>query len=464
MVNAMLERSKEAPLSLEFDARYKPAMEKSSLTFRQALLYYAPRLSSITMLVGDRTVVSRLLAIRAFPRVAPMLERIRIEGIFDNHDLPRRFLQIVIPSLRYLTVTGCRIPWERLPSTPQLTFLKLENDGRYRPSMQPFLQSLCSMPALKHLELIDFLPSSVFSLTDPTSLPSLQALVLVDGPTHLLNFFRCCRTIKADRVHLTVDAPGYAELMEVQVLRCLGSLSQSWKDSTTGAYPARGRVRALKLIDFNPDMNGYLLDPCIECILKDGSDEPQLTLGFRSSFPHPDPLPYIAKSLDLSALHSLTVSNCENISKWVWVIIFAPLTKLNTVEFLQSSITTFAEYLNEAWVPLPQPSGKPFSSLKLIEFRGSCAGDSEDNGSSLSTLIKLLLSEKPGTIQDLRISDCSIPEGTYETLQCLLMQGEPHLPRIQLENVYLTYPAEVFRVATLDTGPPQNAPADVEKE
>ena len=152
LANAMLERSRSAPLSVQLF--YNSPKFTNTLA---RILAQVGRIQSANLTgLMEKKVLSK------FSKAAPILEDLVLQFAgYKPTNLPIDFLQEGAPKLRRLVVEGFGIlQWVRFPLFPSLTHLRLRssNWGETRPPAKAFLEHLKQMPHLRTLDLVAFLP------------------------------------------------------------------------------------------------------------------------------------------------------------------------------------------------------------------------------------------------------------------------------------------------------------------
>ncbi|KAF5333438.1 hypothetical protein D9611_002737 [Ephemerocybe angulata] len=197
----MLDRSKQAPLTLNLDEYAllsdnppDPTSSKGSL-----LSGIAGRLRVVKI---QSTYDSELLSHCQWS-TAPILESLTIDnpsgrfGSIGGSIIPDNFLLGGLPSLKKLEILFCFVEWSKLPihNVPLMTHLSLAGSDKdtqdpNRPSAKALADALRAMPLLESLALVEYLPVNGENPAYPTrtTLPALTSLKLVDSGKRIKHF------------------------------------------------------------------------------------------------------------------------------------------------------------------------------------------------------------------------------------------------------------------------------------
>jgi len=194
----MIERSKDAPLSLTYFECHKQGQQKRELLF--TILEVEPkRLRTLTL---NSTFQAPLFSpyrsggsILKVISPSHILKKLVICGSFRYEDsVAIHEIQPLMgsPALTHLEIIRCHLLWDTIPYSPNIRILKLQNDSRNRPpSLDGFLRSLAALPRLEVLQLGNMLPvvhqgereaGEAFKLKPTIPLAStLRSLTIIDS-------------------------------------------------------------------------------------------------------------------------------------------------------------------------------------------------------------------------------------------------------------------------------------------
>ncbi|RXW16438.1 hypothetical protein EST38_g9424 [Candolleomyces aberdarensis] len=409
----MLQRSKNAPLSVKFDA-YSPPFNDILCK----IVSQTSRLRDVELRQGSNTTPLDLPKIlSSFESTAPILEKLVLEGVeLDNwtrsdkyHTIPANFLQDGAPSLQHLDITRLAIHWDALPISITLTHLQLEN-VETRPTRKAFSESLAKLLRLETIKLSACLPhSGGASQPDslPVILPSLRTLELQDLTAELRQFFSMTQIPEEARVHIKLcdrnpesESPG----------SLFSALRASWilpKDMVVEAAgdSAQPSILDLRIVDAsrikcwfsNHDLppNFDVENPPASLVVSRGSPSIGIHLLLKA----------IAEHLDLSSLQSLKFDYFPLTKQTL--ALFKDLTKLDKIA-IWNSHSTLSKFLGI----LEKKKGHAlsFPSMRTIELRGIDFDEDPIGGSStavraLAAALKNLRKSHP-TIERFTMTQC----------------------------------------------------------
>ncbi|KAF6766128.1 hypothetical protein DFP72DRAFT_865646 [Ephemerocybe angulata] len=275
------------------------------------------------------------------PGRAPILERLILHA--------GGFLQGGAPSLRYLKVVGCTLPWKAMEKWMSgLTVLNLHNEGHAFnnrvPSTANLQQVLRHLPNLKVLELLHFLPRSPWPEVIPSgppvvSLPRLLSLKLYDSTAAIRDFFYTAAVPPNAVIDITLTDIGLLVAFTSQLLVALKS---SWSFGIIGlGYGGKSRPR---------------FECRFEYVSQKHYRPPNLIVSWTSKEKNPpiaQLLNLINEHLDLSPLRLLRVQQSPLLPAGVWKMVFSELKALNTVFLFHNNISQFLTSLENPELVFP---------------------------------------------------------------------------------------------------------------
>ncbi|RXW12907.1 hypothetical protein EST38_g12948 [Candolleomyces aberdarensis] len=424
----MLQRSKNAPLTVKFDGGY-PNL------FADILCNIASQTSRLRHVELRSAALDLPKILSVFESTAPKLERLVLEGtdVSDEQPtIPTGFLQDGVPSLQHLEITQSIIHWDSLPLSSTLTHLHLENIAPNRPTVKSFLESVANLPRMETMKLSACLPCSEDALqpvSAPITLPSLRTLELQEFAEGLCDFFRWVKIPKDTRVNIQLSnqIPG-SELLE----SLFSALRKSWilsKDTVldAGGSSVHPEVLDLRLVDADV---GYLV-PQIMCWLNnydlppnlDAEDPPaNLVVSMASGLGTFSLMPAIVGSLDISSLRSLKLASFRMALSKALVAFFKDLAKLDKIAIWEhyGSLETFLDVLKkEKDEALSFPALRSLA-LHHIDFDDHQGGREDEAVDALVDALKNRATPH-ATIEELRMTQCTnFHRGHWETL-CLAL-------------------------------------------
>lgn len=412
LVEAFLKRSENSPLTVILATT---DLEDYSHSIA-LVLSHVHRVRTLKLMKMHADSEGETILDRCRGKSAPILESLALESSYSSRRwmyLPATFLAGGCPSLRSLDVVMRIANWETLPLGASLTHLRIACpffDASSIPPLKEFLGCLDAMKYLKRLDLSNFLSPDPSSGEETpvatTALPSLEHLMLHDTTMAIGTFLEFVRFAKSVAVDLTMADPPIAQ----NVLRLSSNLHRSWTGSTAKAEglpllrePSEAISNKFSVTKMSiwrygtsPVNLGF---PVLKINYADGRGLLKLRHLFvtidhdHALWSLGDYLRDLEPCLDLTTMHSLTLSKCIDLPREVWNAVFAPLQGLVSIKFDYTSVEDFLVWLcndpaiafTQNWLKkhphpkTPQPSGPcvpgigpPLSSLVPCDGGSSC--------------------------------------------------------------------------------------------
>lgn len=376
----MLERSKDAPLSIECgwkgQARFQDVLHKAFSRTKQL------RSVSITSLgQADRLDLAELLPVLSGP--APLLEDVRLFVMGDDAAavLPSRFLDKTAPNLKSVRLYNISVgDWNNLPLRSTLTRLHLENhiDARSNinpprnsaePSWTQLVAALQDMSVLEDLSLNGFLPTNQLdALIAPrygssvvATLGKLRVLKLSSFGSAIEHFITLFRFPNATEV--TIGFKGAQD--ESRIGHILQQLAHSWGGRCNEPAVRLNYIESRRspLLAFNfrskePDCRCPILHVSFDSPTQLSSDD--LVMAFR-------------QHMNFSQLATFHLSSVDTLlTKDAWIGVFGALTSLKGIKFDMGCPEAFLQALEDYLPPSPtsdeRSPGLAFPSLQSLDF------------------------------------------------------------------------------------------------
>ncbi|KAF5336984.1 hypothetical protein D9611_003117 [Ephemerocybe angulata] len=359
----MLARSKSAPLVVKLKVDEDLRITNKLLG---EILERSERLRSLDIFARESEIDFQSVLSKC-PGRAPILERLILHAGGWGGGLPASFLQGGAPSLRYLKVVGCTLPWKAMEKwMTGLTVLNLHNEGHAFnnrvPSTANLQQVLRHLPNLKVLELLHFLPRSPWPEVIPSgppvvSLPRLLSLKLYDSTAAIRDFFYTAAVPPNAVIDITLTDIGLLVAFTSQLLVSLKSSWCAYDAHNRGPFATPYGVQELRIIGLG---YGGKSRPRFECRFDYVSQKhyrpPNLIVSWTSKEKNPpiaQLLNLINEHLDLSPLRLLRVQQSPLLPAGVWKMVFSELKALNTVFLFHNNISQFLTSLENPELVFP---------------------------------------------------------------------------------------------------------------
>lgn len=342
LAEAMLSRSKKAPLSFKLSWYSNPKWESKDVIHK--ILSHSERLVSVE--IGS---CANAAILAHFSRAAPILEKLSLCGVYPAVDLTSTFLQAGAPSLKHLALSQFQFEsWAVLPLGPRLTYLQIVGSAVQRPSAPQFIASIHAMPHLQTLILEKLLPEGeyptdpVYNAIYPPPFPALGKLSLTDTVEDVTNFFSAVNLPETAKLFLEFSDPHLFD--EESLPGFLTNLGESWKGLKSGVQKLVMRE------DFTIDVLTFEFygGDCGEA----DTHRPGLTMEVGEWSPAnvlqvDDFIVAFTAGMNLAPLQTLRISFFEStfFTPDMWVRAFSRFEQLQTMEFENSDSWEFLEAL-----------------------------------------------------------------------------------------------------------------------
>ncbi|TEB24958.1 hypothetical protein FA13DRAFT_1738769 [Coprinellus micaceus] len=213
-VEAMLSRSGTSPLSLNFTdqsrlSRYATFVDALPKALSRG---HRPQLRSLKLHDIDSRVLRSVILFCA--QGVPLLEDLSLHcnDSFVWPPIDVRSLRNVAPTLKFLRLSRCSIPWNSLPLSTLLVKLALvapSDDNSCRPSSGNFASSMKELSCLEILVLDGYLPSDAYPLSpEPVlTLAQLRTLELTDSAEYVASLLRAVSICDVESLSIGLKNP-----------------------------------------------------------------------------------------------------------------------------------------------------------------------------------------------------------------------------------------------------------------
>ncbi|KAJ3512158.1 hypothetical protein NMY22_g15416 [Coprinellus aureogranulatus] len=335
----MLQRSRDAPLSVQFHCKNRPSEELQKVFFK--VLSQTSRLREVRLYAADEGPMTFASILALFHNPAPCLETFALSDLSDlPQELPKSFLGGYAPRLRNLTLHPSPAHlWKTLPlGSTSLTKLMVRLvDDETRPAFDDFAAGLSHMPSLVTLIIFSHLPLGPISFSQldqyqgghtSVVLPALESLTLYDDIYSAHGFFSRVKMPRLTSIEMllrcdTGDADALSPFLAAV-------------EASSGGM-ARGNVGAFQILEHSPSGPRFTFEFANDSRLEMSLIGPAIHLQQSISACH--------ARFDLSTITVLDITDTTSMDSASWTDVLSRLPKLSHIDFVLSSIDGFVESL-----------------------------------------------------------------------------------------------------------------------
>ncbi|KAF6759761.1 hypothetical protein DFP72DRAFT_1042917 [Ephemerocybe angulata] len=414
LMRTILPRSKNLPISVSLKCDGATDMEALG-----EVLSHTTRICHLDLSSAGCDLPSYSLALELMGSSAPLLTTLSVSyaTLMEEERLPENWLKGGLPALKYLKLKNFELDWARVPFSPALTTLHLEQSDSTNPDFAEMLQTFRGLPLLENLILCGKFPQDGFQpRMKPMTFSYLKHLSLT-GWGHLIgNFLLGIRVPKTTFIDITFN--GEHEWTS-EVNACVASIRELWRDD-----PLEWAKDSLEFINFTAVANSHLnfafrFDDVPEALDWEHHDNPHLNINFLFSSPGSPDLEFLSSFREHFNLNSLSMLHYTNNShlacRSVLEEFFAHLPILHSIAFWGCDMSDFLHILDDdpaCAVTQPSEEGSAvnstavtpcFPALHLLKIE-----DQHFKGNRIDTIIRVLGKRPKGHgIAFLSIHDCA---------------------------------------------------------